>query len=147
MSNFEPGKNPPKNPLNQRNQSNLIKVKLLKQTKSDYGKIKKKSPGCGKVENRVDNPKLHTPAYLKIRAAITNLPFVINKKFHNAVAAHIMRIGFNRFEQCANRAINARDPERYLMKCLVNENQACGVQTAQMPGLRYSNRTDKRCLL
>lgn len=67
----------------------------------------------------------------QINQIIQRLPFQINPAFAGAVAKHLIRIGLPRFNQCVEAAKRAYNPERYLMRCLVNENRlkGCDPQT------------------
>lgn len=80
--------------------------------------------------------------YGQVADLIKKLPFEVNQKFVGAIAKHIRKVGPDRFNECVEASAKARYPERYLMKCLVNENQACGVRTAYKPG-SHINRNRK----
>lgn len=60
-------------------------------------------------------------SYKESMEIINGLPFQIDHQYHKLVAWQLRRVGMRRFTECAEAAIKARSPERYLMVCLKKE--------------------------
>jgi len=88
-----------------------------------HGVLEEKATKINQIKTKQINQKLN---YYLVNQIIRELPFEVNKNFYGAIAKHMIRIGLKRFKECVAAAVKAYNPEKYLMKCLVNESRSAG---------------------